>query len=843
MGLPSGIGTIQVTGQNLCDLEGNPAVSGYVYFKASGKLADPTHNVVISNIYNVATVANGVMSPVTLPVNDETVNPNGFTVNIRSELFYNDPVTGILKKTPIVDEFDCSLPHTLGSTVDIADLTPVSSFTPINGVTIIGTGTAGQVLTNKGNQTADWETPSAGVTLPLAVNQGGTGSTTAANARTALGLGGAAVLNVGTAAGTVAAGDDSRITGALQSAGTGLTQAGTTISLAVPVAPANLPQATTTSFGIVEFDGNAAHYQPAFLPGAGVNGFAADSGHTHPLPPYVFVPEAYGAKGDGKISNTGVTNGTTTVTIGEAVLSSSDIGKVVMVKNAYNANNVSGITTAVGVISSVPSSTSFVATWATGTPSQSSTGLQVQWATDDTSAIQQAINAANTYAQNNSGYAEIFFRPQNGKYYGVGGALQSVNGGNTAYNSQLTIPINAETNPGVTLVFRGLGGGQPRYWNQDSPVWNGGIQSFGLFTTQSAQNTSITNGGNPSVIGGPTGKFNYGVLQGANTTPTYTNTKVVFQDFTILTTHCNSGWTYGAGNFFGCARFAAKNFTYGTNGTVQFYKYTPNLGDFTNVTLFASGLSAGLILPSNGNNADNYLQSVVCNGGYTYALLATEHTVGNDVTLLYCWSGLCPVGNYADSAAGGTISGLHAMYFDQACIESCTYHVNIFGAGQSGIGPIVLLSLDTEGTVQMRDNPNTGAGLAAARGKIFLKGASSAITIATGTGAGGLGTGMQIIKEQNLPGVWSSPPALADGTTVFNTYWRPMTVYLSGGTNVTAVDVTNLASNLTTVGTSNVVTQAAGSLPANTPIRLGPGYGIKVTTSAGSLPSAKWVAD
>ncbi|MET3481528.1 hypothetical protein [Methylobacterium sp. 1973] len=40
----------------------------------------------------------------------------------------------------------------------------------------------------------------------------------AATARTNLGLGGAAVLNVGTAAGTVAAGNDSRIVGALQSA-------------------------------------------------------------------------------------------------------------------------------------------------------------------------------------------------------------------------------------------------------------------------------------------------------------------------------------------------------------------------------------------------------------------------------------------------------------------------------------------------------------------------------------------------------------------------------------------------------------------------------------------------
>lgn len=42
------------------------------------------------------------------------------------------------------------------------------------------------------------------------VNQGGTGSTTASGARTNLGLGNSATRDVGTAAGTVAAGDDSR---------------------------------------------------------------------------------------------------------------------------------------------------------------------------------------------------------------------------------------------------------------------------------------------------------------------------------------------------------------------------------------------------------------------------------------------------------------------------------------------------------------------------------------------------------------------------------------------------------------------------------------------------------
>lgn len=51
----------------------------------------------------------------------------------------------------------------------------------------------------------------SGLTTALSVVQGGTGSTTAPGARTNLGLGNSATRDVGTAAGTVAAGDDSRL--------------------------------------------------------------------------------------------------------------------------------------------------------------------------------------------------------------------------------------------------------------------------------------------------------------------------------------------------------------------------------------------------------------------------------------------------------------------------------------------------------------------------------------------------------------------------------------------------------------------------------------------------------
>ncbi len=99
--------------------------------------------------------------------------------------------------------------------------------------------TTGDVLTSDASGNATWQPGGSGggvqiggdlggtntspqvtgthLATPLPLAQGGTGAATAATARTALGLGGSATLDVGTAAGTVAAGDDSRITGALQS--------------------------------------------------------------------------------------------------------------------------------------------------------------------------------------------------------------------------------------------------------------------------------------------------------------------------------------------------------------------------------------------------------------------------------------------------------------------------------------------------------------------------------------------------------------------------------------------------------------------------------------------------
>lgn len=90
--------------------------------------------------------------------------------------------------------------HTSGNNIDYD-----SRIAAYGGNGTVGAGNIDFVATNV-------NIPLLNLSTPLAIASGGTGANTAANARTNLGLGGAAILNVGTVAGTVAAGNDSRFT-------------------------------------------------------------------------------------------------------------------------------------------------------------------------------------------------------------------------------------------------------------------------------------------------------------------------------------------------------------------------------------------------------------------------------------------------------------------------------------------------------------------------------------------------------------------------------------------------------------------------------------------------------
>lgn len=509
--------------------------------------------------------------------------------------------------------------------------------------------------------------------------------------------------------------------------------------------------------------------------------------------PWSFDVRTYGALGDGQVATDGA------ITSGSNILECktskpfqpSDVSKPIQIKGALSSGATTLVTTITGYIS--PSK---VTLGANATATLSGNGL-VLWATDDTAAIQRTINAAHLYGQSH-GLGVVRVPPGSGLFYGVAGAL--VAGGATKANGQLTIPIQADTGLKVELIFLGeTDGGTTRHWHQTMPQMSGStLVSFGVFANATAQTNSLTANGNPAVISGQTGANGYG-----GDTLVYSNVLVRLQNLQIYTTHSENGWTYSALNLHGIAAAALENFGYGTCGTYA-------NGDFNNPNGFSAGLSVGVLLPSAGNNDNNVMINVVCHGGYTRGIYLTEHTVWTGGTMLYCWSGICPVGNYGDGGTG--VGASHGVHMDQISIEGCNNQLEIIGPGQSGVGPMLSGSYDTEGQSTIRDN---SGGLAAACGEFHVK--SNGVAASPSVGAG---TPLQLICDFQFPGPVASPPTLTINTAIQNPYGRWANVTLQGGT-VTSVQLSALMGGSTAPTMTSVYTQASAAMPLHT-VRVSP---------------------
>lgn len=425
----------------------------------------------------------------------------------------------------------------------------------------------------------------------------------------------------------------------------------------------------------------------------------------------IFDVTKYGAKGDGQF----VTDGA--ITTGQNVLSSpqgrfvsGDVGKHIMIKGAGNSAifTLSATITQYNSPTSVTISTNAVTTV---------TNALVMWATDDTTAIQNAINAAGTYAATH-GTATVFFPNTSGLFYGIAGALSHAGFG----NSQLYLPVNAPANNKLNLIFLGVGNGSiVQHWLQKSPVLNGStLLSFNTYANSTVQDSDVTANGNGAVIGGPTQPNGYGT-----NALLFNNVGVTFQDMSILVPHTMGGISYSAGDMSGMANCDLIDFGYGSAGVV------PD-SDYQNPNLFASGLSIGWLMPANGNNDNCVVQNVTCHGGFVFAFFMTEHSVVNTMRILYSWSGLCPIGTYF-----GSVGASHAMWVNQISIEGCTNEVNIFGQGVSGVGPFINIDqLDTEHGNPTFTDRNSGTSLGAALGTIRLTGLYTApnVTVTAPTG-------------------------------------------------------------------------------------------------------------
>lgn len=513
---------------------------------------------------------------------------------------------------------------------------------------------------------------------------------------------------------------------------------------------------------------------------------------------WVFDIRAYGAVGDGQIAADGaIASGTPNLACPSKPFTAADKGKAVLVLHAAAA----GITTLATTISKVVDSGHV--TLAANAGAAVASGGVVLWATDDTAAIQKAINAGHAFATAFTApnvaaqpLYQAYSPPGAGAFYGVAGPL--VTGGATLGNGQITIPVEPDTANGVTCQIVGVdSGAKTRHWNQGVPQMSGSTWvSFGVFASAGAQIASANAAGTPAMISGPTGVNGYGT-----DALLYSNVTVHLRNMSLLTTHSANGLGYGALNLHGCARAVLEDVSYGTAGTV------PG-GDYSTPAGFSNGLSIGALMPANGNNALNIWHRVICQGGYTYGVYATEHMHIDESVILYCWSGFCPVGSYGDGGSG--VGALHAVDFPLLAIEGCTQIIRIIGPGSGGFGPVLRGRLDTEGNNAF-DDTTSGTALAAALGEICLSGSGNTISSTSGTS-------LQIVNDLQAPGFAATPTYTLSAAQI-NSYWRWATVILNGGV-VTSVQVSSLMGGASAPAMNTVWT---GALSAPITVRIPPG--------------------
>jgi hypothetical protein len=510
-----------------------------------------------------------------------------------------------------------------------------------------------------------------------------------------------------------------------------------------------------------------------------------------------FRPEAYGARGDGRVVADVATNGTTTITSASAgfvnaTAPAGDVGKYVMINGANGATSGPLLTT----IASVTNATTAVLANAA---SATASNCPMVWGTDDTSAVNSCITAAKNYAVANNYFAEVLF---SASIYILGtGPTQTTSP--ATQNSQIQIPFPAVSGATQKLVIALTGAGPAghvQYWESTTP----NIAGTALVSMTTAPGSPDGTYGNQSVIGGPSG--------GGAFTGGFANTKVAVTNIDVwcgaYTNQYAFDFAYLTGMYMRqCAAhiFAAPGVGGGRS---------PLLKDLPADSNFQAAIGVGLRSPVTGNNADVVVDSFCCEG-YSRAGYIFDHftcsrffTIYNDVVL------------EIDTSLG--IAGVeHRISIDNLGCEQFNGGIRTIGSG----GPYVPLAInmDAEVASPAYDISDTGGVLYG-----WVSWEDTTRTDPTVTGAANL----EITNASRGPGVWSGAPAVpATTVAATNTAYRDATVYLtSGGAAVTVIKVDSTTTGLT-LGTSGSVT-----------VRVPAGHTITLTY-ASTAPTWVWVLD
>lgn len=360
--------------------------------------------------------------------------------------------------------------------------------------------------------------------------------------------------------------------------------------------------------------------------------------------------------------------------------------------------------------------------------------------TDDTAAIQAAIDAAYAYAVAHGHAAEIVFPP---RVYAL--SSPTVKGGLTRGNAQLTLPVHPDTDMKVVLSFRGVGDGSVfNHWKQTVAQRSGTV----LRSTLTGQTVDPTWGA-PSILGGPT---NY--TQPVGGAERFTNLMVNASDMIAVAPYDP---TISGFDFLQVAEANLTNVGALADAAVA---GTPSLADLPTNSAF------GVRMPDMQNNARSQVNAVTVEGFGT-GLVVSDHFNAQSVNLVYC--GIALFLN-----AGGIAHGISIL---SACIEAC--HTFIKSSGSEVPLHIGMLSGEhggENGGYHVDDPDN-----------VLIGDITVADMFADHLAVNG-GANLRITDARQRRGSATPPAIPASGATFRNPFWRDAEVTVTGGT-VSKVEV------------------------------------------------------
>ena len=351
--------------------------------------------------------------------------------------------------------------------------------------------------------------------------------------------------------------------------------------------------------------------------------------------------------------------------------------------------------------------------------------------TNDTVAIQAAIDAAAAYAAANTGYAEVIFPPA---VY----ALTSAGRTDRSGNAQLALPIVAATANKVTLALIGVADAASMpHWNATSAQRNGVVLKS---TWNAPDNSGSSNEG--SVIGGPT--LPNGYVSGAN----YSNCNIVIHGIQIQVPHTARGSDTSGIDLRGMANAHLENVAFFPNAT-------PNQ---LNATYTTPGWNFGIAMPVPGNNDLSIMNNCSVEGA-TYGFYLGEHLSADRLAAIYCYTGML------GGAFFSSVGQFHYNWIGGASIEACVNGVHMVAGGK-----IVITVLSVEGSMNhLVDSTGTAVGT------IGLGGIISTINVSNPTD-------VKVTYLDAGPGATTAPSVPATTIAHRNAFWRDAAVQINNGT-------------------------------------------------------------